>query len=106
MENSIDGKVMNIRNFKIVLTIGLIIAILPMPYGYFSLLRIFAIIVFSMLIFQIPPRKRNLKNSTFIIYILLIILFQPIIKIPFGRTLWNIIDIIVAIWLIASLKKR
>ncbi|WP_424842140.1 DUF6804 family protein [Sphingobacterium cellulitidis] len=106
MEHRIRGRVMNIKNLKIVLIIGLLIALLPMPYGYFSILRIYAVIVFCILLFHIPPKKQNSKNWVFICYIALIILFQPIIKIPLGRTIWNIIDLGVAIWMIISLKKR
>ena len=38
-----------------------------------------------------------------IIYIALAVLFQPLIKIALGRTLWNIVDVIVAVGLLASL---
>lgn len=41
------------------------------------------------------------KNEVFI-YIGLAILFQPIFKIALGRTIWNIVDIIVGIGLILS----
>lgn len=97
---------MNIKNLKIVLIVGLLLALLPMPYSYFNILRIYAVIVFGILLFQIPSKKQNLQNSKFIIYLILIFLFQPIFKIPLGRTLWNIIDVIIAIWMLVSLNKK
>ncbi len=97
---------MNIRNLKIILIIGLILAVFPMPYGYFSILRIYAVIVFALLLFQIPSKKQNSRNWNFILYIALIILFQPLIKFPIGRTLWNIIDMAVAIWMLITLNKK
>ena len=38
-----------------------------------------------------------------ILYVGLAILFQPIIKVPLGRMMWNIVDVIVGVGLIASL---
>lgn len=42
------------------------------------------------------------KNEMFV-YIGLAILFQPFIKIALGRTIWNIVDIVVGIGLLLSL---
>jgi len=98
---------MYIRKLKVILIVGLLIALLPgIPYGYFSILRIYAIIVFGILALQIPKTKQNTKNKNFLIYLFLIILFQPILKIPLGRTIWNIIDIAVAIWLLITLNRK
>ena len=45
--------------------------------------------------------KSGQQNVTFI-YIALAILFQPFIKIALGRSLWNIVDMAVGIWLLYS----
>jgi hypothetical protein len=37
------------------------------------------------------------------VFILLAILFQPFEKIALGRTLWNVVDVIVAMGLIISM---
>jgi type III secretory pathway component EscR len=42
------------------------------------------------------------KNEVFI-YIALAVLFQPFIKIALGRTIWNIVDVIVGVGLLLSL---
>lgn len=42
------------------------------------------------------------KNELFI-YIALAILFQPFVKIVLGRTLWNVVDLLVGVGLLLSL---
>ncbi len=43
------------------------------------------------------------KYGLTIVYLILALLFQPLIKIALGRELWNIVDVVVGIYLIASL---
>jgi len=43
------------------------------------------------------------NKTEMIIYIGLAILFQPIFKVSLGRTMWNIVDVIVAIFLLVSI---
>lgn len=70
-----------------------------MPYGYFQLVRILAMIGFAILAYLAYKEKRIIEM---IVYIGLAILFQPLVKIALGREVWNIVDIIVGIGLIAS----
>ena len=46
--------------------------------------------------------EQGFKNESFV-YLALAILFQPFIKIALGRTIWNIVDVIVGIGLLVSL---
>ena len=85
---------------KIILSISLLLYLFHFPYGYYQFVRIAALVGFSILAYNAYKRKANLEM---IMYIGLAILFQPIIKIALGRTLWNIVDIIVAIGLFISL---
>jgi hypothetical protein len=48
--------------------------------------------------------EQKFKNEAFI-YLALAILFQPFIKIALGRTIWNIVDVLVASGLLLSLFK-
>lgn len=73
---------------------------MDMPYGYFQLVRFMALAGFAILANH--ARQRNDQTGT-IVYIALAILFQPLIKIPLGREIWNFVDVIVAIGLIASI---
>ena len=85
---------------KIILSILFFICLADMPYGYFQVVRIAALIGFSILAYSAYERC---NNNEMIIYVGLALLFQPFIKIALGRTVWNIVDIIVAIALLASL---
>lgn len=85
---------------KIILAVLLLLCLLHMPYGYYQLIRFIATGSFLFLGFN--SNMRSEKNFVFL-YLGLAILFQPIFKIAFGRELWNIIDVVVAIFLIASL---
>ncbi len=55
---------------------------------------------FAILAYRSNVQKHKIEM---IIYICLAILFQPLIKISFGREIWNIVDIVVAIGLLASM---
>jgi len=74
-----------------------------MPYGYYQFVRFVAMIGFSYLAYS--ASEQNRKNDMFI-YIALALLFQPFIKIALGRTIWNIVDLIVGIGLLISLFKK
>lgn len=93
---------MNNNFIKIILSILLLVCLLDMPYGYFQLVRFIATISFGY--FAYIANQKNQKNEV-IIYIALTLLFQPFIKIALGRTIWNIVDIIVAAGLLLSIFK-
>ena len=90
---------------KIVLAILFFICLLDMPYGYFQLVRFISMVAFAVLAYK--ANEEGQKTET-IVYVCLAILFQPLLKIDLGRTLWNIVDVIVGIALIASIfvKRR
>ena len=88
---------------KIVLAALLFACLLDMPYGYFQLVRTAAMIGFGILAFDANSKNRN---SEMILYIGLILLFQPIYKIALGRQLWNIVDVVVGIYLLVSIFFR
>ena len=71
-----------------------------MPYGYYQVVRFIG--MFGFLLLAYFSYQQN-KNIEVIIYIALALLFQPFVKVTFGRTIWNMVDVIVAIGLIASI---
>jgi len=85
---------------KIVLAILLFLCLLDMPYGYYQFVRFVALIGFGILAYK--ANEEN-KKSEIIIYGGLALLFQPFFKIALGREIWNIVNVIVGIGLIASL---
>jgi hypothetical protein len=90
---------MNNSIIKILLAALLLLCLLDMPYGYFQFARFAATVGFAYLAYS--ANEQNRKNEVFV-YIVLAILFQPLIKIALGRTIWNIIDVITSIGLMIS----
>ena len=89
------------KRFSLIhLAILFFICLLDLPYGYYEFVRFVALIGFGILAF-----KANETESTIemIIYGGLALLFQPFFKIALGREIWNIVDVIVGIGLIARL---
>ncbi|GGD60676.1 hypothetical protein GCM10011514_25770 [Emticicia aquatilis] len=85
---------------KLALSILLLLCLFKMPYGFYQFVRFLALIGFGYLAFDSNQQKKDIET---IIYIVLAILFQPLIKISLGRTLWNTIDLIVGIGLILNI---
>lgn len=70
-----------------------------MPYGYYQLVRFLCLIGFSILAYR-AFQLNNLKEM--VIFVCLAILFQPLLKISLGRTLWNLVDLVVGLFLVFS----
>ncbi len=94
---------MDKSNIKIILAILLLLCLLHMPYGYYQFVRLVSLVGFVFLAYEAYQLK---KETEVYIYIGLAILFQPLFKIALGRSLWNIVDVIVAGWLIFSALKN
>lgn len=85
---------------KIALAILLLLCLLDMPYGFYQLVRFASLIGFGILAYSTSEKE---SKTEMIIYGGLALLFQPFFKIALGREIWNIVDVIVGIGLIASL---
>ncbi len=82
---------------NIILAALLLLCLAPMPYGYFQLVRLLATIAFAVMAVRYYKQRIIWLVYTFGI---LALMFQPFYKIAFGRTVWNFLDVIVAIGLI------
>lgn len=87
---------------KVVLAVLLLLCLAKMPYGYYTFVRFVAFVVFGILALMTYQRD-NKWSVQILLYIALALLFQPFNKLPLGRTLWNIVDVIVGVGLMASL---
>ena len=85
------------------IAILLLLCLLHMPYGFYTFVRFIATIAFCFIAY-VESRSGN-RNLMFL-FIVLAILFQPIFRIPIGRTIWNIVDVLVAAVLLYILVKR
>jgi hypothetical protein len=87
---------------KITLATLMLLCLLKMPYGFYEFVRFIALVGFGVLAYKVHEKE---DKTTLIIFITLALLFQPFFKIALGRLIWNIVDIITAIYLLASLIK-
>lgn len=90
------------KPIKIILAVLFLLCLLKFPYGYYQLVRFSALIGFAVLAYQ---SNRQNKQTEMFVYVALALLFQPFFKIALGRELWNIVDVIVALWLILNVYK-
>lgn len=79
------------------LPIALLLCLFPMPFGYFTLVRFIAMVIFVSMAYA--SFKSN-KIQLCILFGALALLFQPFAKIVLGRVMWNFVDVIVAFGLI------
>ena len=85
------------RYITLILSALLLLCLVPMPYGFYQLVRFLAMVVFCVMAYQ----YYNQKNETLaVVFGALALLFQPLFKIVLGRVLWNVIDVVVAIFLV------
>ena len=79
------------------LAIALVLCLFSMPYGFYQFVRFAAMAIFAYLAYC---EYKHGHVDRMILFIVLAILFQPFAKIALGRVLWNIVDVIVAGYLI------
>lgn len=86
---------------KLVLISLFLICLLDMPYGYFQLVRFLGMTGFAWLAYQ---DKDKADKTLLIVWIASALLINPFIKVPLGRTIWNIVDVIWAAILLATIR--
>ena len=87
----------------LLVVIALLACLFPLAYGMFMLIRFVAAVVFAALAYGYFKRDRNTAGWVFVA---LTLLFQPLFKIALTRTVWNVVDVVVAIGLVVVLLKR
>jgi hypothetical protein len=87
----------------IFISILLFLCLADMPYGYYEFVRFAAATFFAFAAYQENERG---KSELVIVFIILALLFQPFFKIALGRTLWNIVDVVVGLGLIGYNAKK
>lgn len=92
---------------KLVIAVLLLLCLADMPYGFYQLVRFAATCAFGYLAYDSFKGKEDGKGF---IFAALALLFQPFFKIALDRTMWNVVDVLVAIMLFYfitnSLKKK
>ena len=85
------------KQVYLVLAALLLICLAPMPYWYYMLVRFGTMAVFAYFAYNHFTQK---EEGLGFMFLSLSLLFQPFLKIALGRTLWNVVDVIVAIVLV------
>ena len=85
---------------KIILAVLLFLCLANMPYGYYEFVRFASMIGFGILGYKAYSRN---NQTMVVVYGSIALLFQPFFKIALGRDLWNIVDVVVGIWLLVSI---
>ena len=92
---------------NLLLAVLLLLCLADMPYGYYTLVRYASAFVFAYYAYVCFKAERvGLAFS----FGALALLFQPFYKIVLGRTVWNVVDVVVAAGLlylaVKSFKKN
>ncbi|MCR5642251.1 MAG: hypothetical protein K6G32_02780 [Prevotella sp.] len=82
----------------LILAALMLLCLAPMPYGYFQLVRFVAMVAFGIMAYRYYKNDKVIASCVFGV---LALLFQPFYKVVLGRGIWNVIDVIVALLLIA-----
>ena len=88
---------------KIVLVVILLSCLLPLPYGAFELIRFAALIGFGYLAYKYYKSHNEGKA---LVFGALALLIQPFFKLSLGRSIWNIVDVAIVIFIIYLLIKK
>ncbi len=88
---------------KIILSCLFIGCLFQMPYSYFSVVRILGMAGFAILAYN---EKEEKDKSWMIVWAVSAIAINPIVKIPLGRELWNIVDLVwVGLFVVSEVLK-
>ena len=85
------------KQFYLFLAAMLLLCLAPMPYGYFMLVRFVMMVACGWMAYRYFTIKKSIAAW---VYVILAVLFQPIYKIVLGRGIWNVVDVVVAVFLI------
>lgn len=74
----------------------LVLCLLPMPYGFYALVRLMAAAAFAWWAYNYHKKE---KVEMMVTFIALALLFQPFTEVSLGREVWNLVDVVVAAFL-------
>ena len=80
----------------------LLLCILPLSYGFYTIVRIVTTIISAYLAYEYYTQH---KKGLAITFSIVAVLFQPFIKFTLGREIWLIVDILVGGFLLALVFK-
>lgn len=85
------------KYIQLILAVLLLLCLAPMPYGYYQLVRFISMVIFGVMAYRYWNQEKKPLSVTFGA---LALLFQPFLKVSLGRTMWNLVDVVLAIGLL------
>lgn len=93
----------NIRSIILTaLAVLLLLCLVKMPYGFYQIVRFLAFAGFGYLAY-LEYKGKNIDRM--VLFVVLALLFQPFLPLSLGRVIWNIVDVVVAVYLAYLLVK-
>ena len=93
----------NIRSIILTaLAVLLLLCLVKMPYGFYQIVRFLAFAGFGYLAY-LEYKGKNIDRM--VLFVVLALLFQPFLPLSLGRVIWNIVDVVVAVYLVYLLVK-
>jgi len=89
------SKMVTSKKYLLITSALLLIAVAPMPYGYYQFIRIAITLVASINAFELYNKN---KSTLLIVFVLISILYNPIIPIHFSKETWMPINLITAVF--------
>ncbi len=90
-------------HLKWIMAVVLLVCPFHLPYDFYVLVRFAAMVSFAVMAYQYYRAK---SNVLMVIFGALTILFQPVIKITLERETWNVVDVVVAAFLLYLLCRE
>ena len=79
------------------LAVLLLLCLAKMPYGFYQIVRFLAFAGFGYMAY-LEYKGKNIDRM--VLFVVLALLFQPFLPLSLGRVIWNIVDVIVAAYLL------
>lgn len=81
----------------------LVIALAPLPYGYYTLLRVVVCVCAGVIAYQSYQHSKGKISAWFVGLVGVALLFNPIIPVYLTREIWTPLDLAIAAFLVAHM---
>ena len=87
---------------KGIIVVLLLLCLIDADYGFYQAMRTLISFGFAFLTYRY---YQSGDKTNAIIYLCLLIVFQPLLKIGLGRSIWIVVDVLVAVFILYQLLK-
>lgn len=97
------SKLPTLEKASLILAGALLVCLLPLPYGFYSIVRLATAIIAGCWAYKFYSAH---KNSLAVIAGAIALLFQPFLKISLDQASWNMLDFILAVIIIIFITRK